>query len=219
MRCGFFNSLGGDRKYRAENWAEYFASFLSNGVFVDPAASMQVRETGGLAVRVAAGKCFINGYAGYADGTDVLALDYGGALPRIDRIVIRLDLTARNIYPAVITGTAAQSPVPPDIVRSGAVYDLGIAKINVAANASEVTQAQIADTRPDSEVCGFVAGVVNQIDVTQLFAQYDAAFNDLIGSLAASQDNININTADEQARRGIAALKRRFSVSDHFNVI
>lgn len=135
---------------------------------------------------------------------------------RLVRIVIRLDFAARNIYPAVITGTAAQSPVPPDIVRSGAVYDLGIAKITVAANTSAVTQAQIADTRPDSEVCGFVAGVVNQIDVTDLFAQYEAAWNNFIGSLTTDNDKIYINTADEQARRDIAALRSELSMTEWF---
>ena len=177
---------------------------------------MQVKETSGLSVRVAAGKCFINGYAGYADGTDILTLQYGGALPRIDRIVIRLDLAARNIYPAVITGTAAQSPVPPDIVRKGALFDLGIAKISIAANASAVTQAQITDTRPDSEVCGFVKGVVDQIDVTDLFAQYDAAWNNFISSLFADNDKIYINTADEQARRDITVLKSDQSITEYF---
>ena len=219
MRSFCFNSLNGDRKYRAENWTEYFATFIGNGVFANPAASMQVKETSGLSVRVAAGKCFINGYAGYADGTDILTLQYGGALPRIDRIVIRLDLAARNIYPAVITGTAAQSPVPPEIVRKGALFDLGIAKISIAANASAVTQAQITDTRPDSEDCGFVKGVVDQIDVTDLFAQYQAAWDDFFGSLTANNDKIIINTADEQARRDVRILKKRFSVSDSFKVI
>lgn len=216
MRSFCFNSLNGDRKYRAENWTEYFATFIGNGVFAAPAASMQIKETSGLSVRVAAGKCFINGYAGYADGADILTLQYGGALPRIDRIVIRLDLAARNIYPAVITGTAAQIPVPPDIVRKGALFDLGIAKISVAANASAVTQAQITDTRSDSEVCGFVKGVVDQIDVTDLFAQYQAAWDNFFGSLTANNDKIIINTADEQARRDITVLKADQSITEYF---
>ena len=31
-RGSFFNSVSGDRKYSAEDWAAYFASFVSNGV-------------------------------------------------------------------------------------------------------------------------------------------------------------------------------------------
>ena len=218
MRSAFFNSMNGDRKYRAENWAEYFSQFIGNGVYINPATCMQVREAGGMRVQIKAGSCFINGYAGYADGTDVLTLDHGGIMPRMDRIVIRLDFAARNIYPAVITGTAADSPSPPAIVRDGSIYDLGIASITVPANATAVTQASITDTRPNSAVCGFVSGVVDQVDVTDLFAQFDAAWNDFIKSLLAEDDRIYINTADEQARKDILAMKLRSKTSDILRV-
>lgn len=97
MRSGFFNSFLGDRKYSAANWAEYFSRFIGNGVYANPATSMQVQAAGGLTVRIAAGSCFINGYTGYSDGSDVLKLQYGGTYPRIDRVVIRLDMTTRSV--------------------------------------------------------------------------------------------------------------------------
>ena len=37
----FFNSVGGDRKYKAEDWAEYFGSFIGNGVFAILRAAMR----------------------------------------------------------------------------------------------------------------------------------------------------------------------------------
>lgn len=189
MRSGFFNSMKaegekfGDRVYRAEDWAQYFAQFIGNGVYANPAASMQVRSVSGLIVRISAGACFINGYTGYADGTDLLTLNYGSGLPRIDRIVLRLNLAARSIYPVVIMGTAAESPVPPNIVRNNSVYDLCIAQISVAANTTAVSQANITDMRSNSGVCGFVAGVINQIDTTDLFLQYEAQWNDFVTQL------------------------------------
>lgn len=189
MRSGFFNSMKaegekfGDRVYRAENWAEYFAQFIGNGVYANPATSMQVRSVSGLIVRISAGSCFINGYTGYADGTDVLTLNYGSGLPRIDRIVLRLDHAARSIYPVVIMGTATESPVPPNIVRNNVMYDLCIAQISVAANTTSVSQANIADTRYNSAVCGIVSGVINQIDTTDLFLQYEAQWNNFVTQL------------------------------------
>lgn len=189
MRSGFFNSMKaegekfGDRVYRAEDWAQYFAQFIGNGVYANPAASMQVRSVSGLIVRISAGSCFINGYTGYADGTDLLTLNYGSGLPRIDRIVLRLDLAARSIYPVVIMGTAAESPVPPNIIRNNSMYDLCIAQISVAANATSVSQANITDMRSNSSVCGFVAGVINQIDTTDLFLQYEAQWNEFVTQL------------------------------------
>nr|DAQ05226.1 MAG TPA: hypothetical protein [Caudoviricetes sp.] len=32
-KSSFFNSVSGDRKYKAEDWASYFASFIGNGVY------------------------------------------------------------------------------------------------------------------------------------------------------------------------------------------
>ena len=196
MHSGFFNSMKaegekfGDRVYMAEDWAQYFAQFIGNGVYANPATSMQVRAVSGLIVRISAGSCFINGYTGYADGTDILTLNYGSGLPRIDRIVLRLDLVARSIYPVVIMGAAAESPVPPNIVRNNSVYDLCIAQISVAANSTSVSQASITDMRSNSSVCGFVAGLINQIDTTDLFLQYDAEWELLRAAIEKDEQGV-----------------------------
>lgn len=219
MRSGFFNSMDGDRKYNAASWAEYFAQFIGNGVYANPATCMQVRATAGLTVQIQPGACFINGYAGYADGTDFIALDHGGGQPRIDRIVIRLDLAARDIYPILIKGTEAVSPSPPDIVRDGSVYDLGIASITVPANATAITQANISDTRPDSEVCGFVTGLIKQIDTTDFFAQYQAAWDEFFKNLKIEGGEVIINTADEKARKRIMSIKTQSHFSSGFKLI
>ena len=174
MRSSFFNSLNGDRKYNATHWAEYFSQFIGNGVYAEPSTSMQVQAVKGMEVKVGAGACFINGYAGYADGSDALTLDLGGSAKRIDRIVIRLDYGLRSIYPAIIKGTAASLPEVPAIVRDGTYYDICIAEITVGINAAEITQSDIKDVRGDNTVCGWVAGTIDQIDTTELFAQYEA---------------------------------------------
>lgn len=190
MRSSFFNSLNGDRKYNATHWAEYFSQFIGNGVYAEPSTSMQVQATKGMAVKVGAGACFINGYAGYGDGSDVLTLDLGTSAKRIDRIVIRLDYSLRSIYPAIIKGTAASSPVAPAIVRDGTYYDICIAEITVGINAAEITQSDIKDVRGDNTVCGWVAGTIDQIDTTELFAQYEAQWELLKGACAQDAEAV-----------------------------
>lgn len=187
MRSSFFNSLNGDRKYNAAHWAEYFSSFIGNGVFADPSSSMQVQHFGNMKIKIAAGACFINGYAGYADGADTLTLNFGGSGKRIDRIVIRLDMSARSIYPAIIEGTMASSPAAPAIVRDGTFYDIGIAEVEIGINAAEITQADITDTRSDSELCGWVKGLIEQIDTTAVFAQYEAQWELLRAACAQDE--------------------------------
>lgn len=219
MKSGFFDSMDGDRKYNAAYWAWYFAQFIGNGVYANPATCLQVRATAGLTVQLQPGACFINGYAASSDGTDFIALDHGGSQARIDRIVIRLDFAKRDVYPMLIKGTAAASPSPPDIVRDGSVYDLGIATITVPANATAITQANIEDTRPYSEICGFVAGIIKQIDTTDLFAQYKEEWNNFINDFIADDDRIYINTADETARKRIMAIKMQMPISGMLRMV
>lgn len=53
-KSSFFNSVSGDRVYRAEEWAEYFASFIGNGVFPVPSTSLQVVAGPGMAAPITA---------------------------------------------------------------------------------------------------------------------------------------------------------------------
>ncbi len=235
MRSGFFNSYLGDRKYSAEDWADYFRQFIGNGVYANPASSLQVQTSGGLTVRIAAGSCFINGYAGYSDGSDLLKLKYGGAYPRIDRIVIRLDMATRYIYPAVISGNEAENPSPPNITRKSSMYDICVGEITIGANVTEIRQTDIKDMRFDASVCGIVAGVLNQIDTEEYMSQIvsavttatnlalsqsSAEWNKFLDSVLTKDGNVVITLPNEDLKRDVAMLKRRGgSVADKFRVI
>lgn len=168
-----------DRVYSAESFAEYFASFIANGVFPDPATNLQVvaNVPGDMTVRVKSGLGWINGYYCNNDGDYQLTLSpANGTLPRIDAVVLRWSRSNRSISLEVKTGVATSSPSAPPLERSADNYELMLASISVVAGATSIAQANITDKRPDSTVCGWVKGVVDQIDTTDLFAQYDDAF-------------------------------------------
>lgn len=168
-----------DRVYSAESFAEYFASFIANGVFPDPATNLQVvaNVPGNMAIRVKSGLGWINGYYCKNDGDYSLTLSpANGTLPRVDAVVLRWSKSNRSISLGVKTGVAASSPSAPTLERSADNYELMLASISVVAGATSIAQANITDKRPDSTVCGWVKGVVDQIDTTDLFAQYDDAF-------------------------------------------
>ena len=170
---------GYDREYSSEDMAKYFSSFIGNGVYANPANSLQVTATTGLNLNVAVGKAFINGY--YYELTDTpktLTLNHGDSVnPRYDLIVLSLNLSKRLVELKVLNGAAAVNPTIPAITRSDTQYDLVLAQILVAAGATEITQENITDTRFDNSLCGIVSGVVNQIETTGLFSQYEDAFN------------------------------------------
>lgn len=178
-KSSFFNSVSHDRVYRAEEWAEYFASFIGNGVFPVPSNNLQVVAGSGMVVTVKAGKAWINGYFYYNTGDLSLALPVAdGVLNRIDRIVVRWDLTERLISVVVKSSVPSASPTPPALQRDADAYELCLADITTGAGVTAISQAVITDRRLDPSLCGVVAGVVDQIDTAAFNAQLQAWFTD-----------------------------------------
>lgn len=179
IRSSFFNSVNGDRRYLAYNFAEYFASFIGNGVFANPSNAFQVYEKENMIVNVKAGKAWINGYIAVNDGDYNLTItNADGVLNRIDRIVLRLDFNVRAINIAVKKGAFASTPVAPTLQRDAEVYELVLADVYVGKGITRITQSNITDQRMNKALCGVVKGTVDQIDTTDLFNQYGSAFQE-----------------------------------------
>lgn len=178
-RSGMFNSVGGDRKYQALHFAEYFATFIGNGVFPNPSNGLQVYAKENMTVTVKPGKAWINGYYFVNDSDCDLALDISdGVLNRIDRIVLRFDTATRQIVPSVRKGTFSASPTAPAIQRDADGYEISLAQIKIVKGALTIGQGAILDERLDKTVCGIVHGTVDQVDTTTIFNQYQAWFNE-----------------------------------------
>lgn len=203
-----------DRVYSAESFAEYFASFIANGVFPDPATNLQVvaNVPGDMTVRVKSGLGWINGYYCNNDGDYSLAISpANGTFPRIDAVVLRWSRSNRSISLEVKTGVATSSPSAPPLERSADNYELMLASISVVAGATSIAQANITDKRPDSTVCGWVKGVVDQIDTTDLFAQYDDAFQTWFDNI---QSQLSGDVAANLQSQITALENNKVSISD-----
>lgn len=187
IKFGVFNSINGDRKYKAEDFAQYFATFIGNGIFVKPSDCLQVYATGdSMSVFVRPGKAWINGYYLINDDNYTLPLSAGDTtLNRIDRIVIRLDFVQRKMSVEVKKGTLSASPVAPTLKRDADAYELALADVYIAKGALTINQAAITDTRLNNTLCGLMHGVVNQVDTTTIFNQYQQWFNDYSVTKAA----------------------------------
>lgn len=173
MRSGFFNSVNGDRKYSAKDFAEFFASFIGNGVFPNPYTNLQVMANNDMTVTVKPGKGWIDGHIVINDDDHILQIDPAdGLLNRIDRVVARYVVVDREIRIEVKKGIFSSSPEAPALQRDSDAYELGIADIVVNKGAVSISQANITDTRMSSELCGIVHGLIEQIDLTTLFNQY-----------------------------------------------
>ena len=179
ITSGFFNSVNGDRKYNAEQISEYFGGLISSGVLANPSTNLQVVAKSGMTVQVLAGKGFIDSHWVKNTGAIELTLDAASSLTdRYDAIVMRLDTSssARNITIAVKKGTSALSPEKPQMTRNASVKEYCLAYVFVKRTQTQVLQSQITDTRGDTKICGWVTGLIDQVDTSALFKQYEDAY-------------------------------------------
>ena len=171
-----------DRAVGSDVLRSILSNYYTNGVFgIGNNNSFKVVAAagGGMSLTVQPGACLINGATGYNTEETRITLANGEAQPRLDSIVLRLDdnKAQRSIRVEVIKGTPQSQPVKPTPVREGAVYDLVLANVMVKANASTITNADIADTRLDKNLCGFV-NAINNLNLGTIYMQQITMFND-----------------------------------------
>lgn len=177
----FFNAVLSDgvydRIYNAEDVTSYLDLLVGNGVFPNPSTNLQVRAATGMNVIVGAGAGWINGHKMVNTADLTLAIDAADVvLNRIDDVIFYVDLTTRTMGVEVLKGTAASTPVAPTLTRTANRYEMCLAQIAVNKQTSAITASMITDTRGNSTLCGFVQGLIQQVDTTTLFQQWQAGF-------------------------------------------
>ena len=179
-----YDSVSGtyDRVYNSEDLTEYLSLIVGGGVFPNPSSNLQVLASGtGLTVNVQPGSgWFADGHKIQNTAVVPLELEAADVLKnRIDRVVFYCDYTNRTVGIEAKTGELATSdPVAPDLVRDNTRYEYSLATVTINANTTTVTQSMITDTRPDSTVCGWVAGLIQQVDTSTLFEQWETAYEE-----------------------------------------
>ena len=186
IKGSFFNAVYDsstgtyDREYNAEDLTSYLSLIVGGGVFPTPSTQLQVLAASGMTVNVDAGSgWFPDGHK--IENTSLYSVEAVGSdisYTRIDRVVMYCDNVNRRVGLDVVTGVASADPVAPDLVRTEDKYELGLATITIPAGAVNITQDMITDTRADSSVCGWVAGLIQQIDTESLFLQWQTAYEE-----------------------------------------
>lgn len=180
----FFDSVSGDKKYSADQFAEFFRVLVTSGI-LNGGPNLQVTPTGGtMSVTVNYGVANILGYMYWLvddeTGPYQANIAASASQPRIDRVVLRLDksLAERKIYIAVKTGTPGASPAPPELEREGNIYELSLARINVRANATSILETDIIDERYSATTCGLMNSLIS-LDGSTFQAQAEAILEQL----------------------------------------
>lgn len=177
--------------YNAEN-AESYLCTRTSGVFSSD-AHFRASVTGNREITISPGLAWINNaqFAGKSvlvDTAEALTVPTAdGALPRIDRIVLRFDKANNRSTLVVKPGTPASSPAAPAVERTELVYELGLYTVSVPAASLTVSAADIASTKLDETVCGLMRDGVTGLPTAQLEAQWQGMTARLSAALATAQ--------------------------------
>ena len=173
---GFFNaemlSDGSyDMNYVAEQFAQYFALFVGNGIFVDDVNNLQASSAGGMNVKFNKGAAFWDGYWYINSESLAKVVDINlDASARIDSFVVRFDIAGRKNSIEYKKGDTS-------VQRADGVYELQLCTIRVDAGSTSITDSNITDTRTNENVCGFVKGLLEVVQTDDLFKQFSDMFN------------------------------------------
>lgn len=183
---GFFNDLGGDRLYNSEQLSDIFEGLISSGVYLDVGERLAVQPNNGLTIQINTGRGWFGGrwvkndaiYTMTLDAADVTLNKYCAVCVRVDN-----NVASRKAEPYLKYGAAATTPAKPTMERNDTIKEYCLAYIYMPAGAKEITAAEIEDTRGNSELCGWVSGLIEQIDSKTLFEQFEQIFKNWLASL------------------------------------
>ena len=182
-----------DRLYNDEDFCRFMHNVIGNGVFPTPSTQLAVELTSGMGIKVLAGDSWIEGHKVQNTEDYTLIIDASDPIfSRIDRVVIFTDSSdsVRAGGIRVIKGTPAANPVAPELTRTNDIYELCLAEITIQPNATALTISDLRDTRPDSDICGWVAGLIQQVETDTLYNQWEAMYRNLYFAMSEWQEDM-----------------------------
>ncbi len=190
---GFWNALKQsdgtyDRVYNSDQISEMFEGLLSDGVFESVGDALIVKEKSGLAVEIGTGRAWIGDRWMKNDAKlDITLAAAHLTLNRWSAIVIKADYSNRVITIEEKAGTPATSPTKPTMTYNDSIKEKCLAYVYVGKGVTSITQTNITDCRADTSICGWVTGVIKQVDTSQLFLQYQTAYEQQLANMQAWQ--------------------------------
>ena len=186
-----------DRASSAADFAAMLSSFFVSGVF--NGNMCEVLAFGGMSTSIETGNALLNGRYAQVKEREIVTHDPATALPRIDTVVLRVDLNSNvnNVVSAVLKGTPDASPIAPSLRRDGTVYEIGLANVRIEANSTAISQQNIVDTRLDDKRCGIVAAVLTDVDTSAVHSGFYALLEEMRRSLQAVYDGVELANVTE----------------------
>lgn len=217
---GFFNSVNGDRLYNAYQLSTIFEGLITDGVYESVGNKLAVQPNNGMIIQIATGRGWFAKHWVNNDSEHLLTLESSDVLlNRYVAVCIRVDDTdaVRNAVPYLKYSDFATNPVKPTMTRSETIHEYCLAYIKIRAGVTEILASDIEDTRFNADLCGWVTGLITQVDATTLFTQWQALFNEFMTRETTDFndwfENLQIELDEETATRLTNALPTSLTVT------
>ena len=148
--------INDSQAHDAREFTDYFARFVSDGVFAEPANALQV-SISGMVAKVKAGAGFVRGVMIANDSDLTLTIDTT-ASARIDRVVMGVDQSKPSAGIYVLKGTDGTTTAP-ELANTASKRELCLAEIMVTPQGI----SNIRDTRL-GKLCGVARNILGVID-------------------------------------------------------
>ena len=166
LKSGFYNAFEVDgvfdRTYSADEYTDFYAAFLTDGVRRSNNDDLKCTASG-LVISIAAGYAICGSKWVHNESAYELpaVVPPVGSYSRIDRVFLHVDTTEGTRAASFVyrEGTPAATPTPPAKSSATGVFELCLANVTVAPNASSVT---VQDTRAVDSLCGWVKTPIDQ---------------------------------------------------------
>lgn len=191
---GFFNSVNGDRLYNADKFNTIFEGLITNGVFKNVDKQLVVQPNSGMTIQVNSGRGWFNNHWVKNTSEKLIVLDPADVvLNRYAAIIVKVDETTpvRDVTVEAKYSDFASNPVKPSMTRTSTINEYCLAYVYIKAKATAISAADIEDTRFNTNLCGWVTGIIDQVDTDTLYAQWESLFNEWFEGL---QNFIDENT-------------------------
>lgn len=141
---------GAGSSVQEAQWREMARNWRGSGVFSGVLDALEVYgDSSGMQVKLKTGEAWVDGFKYKNSAEMTLAISAAHAtLGRIDRIILRLDISNNTLTVVVLAGTPAASPAAPALTQSlTGTYEISLAKITVGAAVSTITSGNVTDER------------------------------------------------------------------------
>ena len=207
-------------EYSAEDAAAHFV-LRTDGVF-DVKNDFKVSDSSDhTTVTVSEGIAFVrpSRFAGYSivmrEPTILTVSQNDSALDRYDRVILRFDAAAQKSYLMILKGEPSSNPKAPDITRTEAIYDLGLAILRTYAEGGSKHGSYLTqDTRKDETLCGCAVD-------DGIYTEYTTEVQDSLKQVRsyAQKAGSNSSMSSSWASRAEAAASRAEGYADELKAL